>query len=81
MPEEIDKEKSADAIMQSLELELMQKRAGWEKDRAKARSRRMLGFAFLLLVMMGGLLAFFYFYMNRSDMPRTKTPAPAASSP
>lgn len=81
MAQEDDKQKSADAIMQSIELELMQKRAMWAKDRAQARSFRMIAFAFLFLVVMGGVLAFFYFYMNRSEMPHATPPAHATSPP
>jgi len=50
-----------DALAKALEVELMLKRASWQKAQAKRGTWRALSFFFLLLVILGALFAWFYF--------------------
>ena len=50
-----------DALAKLLEMELALKRAGWERARSRRNIWRALSFLFLLLVIVGGLVAWFYF--------------------
>ena len=80
-PEEIDPEKLA----RLLELELMQKRAGWQKAKARRSGLRAMSFLFLFLIFGAGLIAFFLFFNPdrvreiRSEHSSSVTPTPAAS--
>jgi hypothetical protein len=63
-PEKAEPEPSApdpEALMRGLELELITKRASWQKMRARRGTWRALSFLFLFLVLVGVLLAYFYF--------------------
>ena len=80
MPEE---EKKADeALARALELELAQKRLRWQNDREKYRTLRVLSFAFLFIIILAGLAAFFFFFSRTNGM-RDQHPEPssAAESP
>jgi hypothetical protein len=74
MPEE--KGKAEDELMRALELELAQKRLRWQQDREKYRSLRILSFSFLSLVILGGLVGFFFFFTRAKDA-REQHPAPS----
>ncbi|HEX5177475.1 MAG TPA: hypothetical protein VFV83_10620 [Chthoniobacteraceae bacterium] len=50
-----------EALARALELELIAQRAAWEKMRARYRAWRALSFLFLFLVLVGVLMAYFYF--------------------
>lgn len=56
-PSEIDAEK----LSKLLEIELLQKRATWQRNAAHRRKWRALAFLFLLLVICGALAAYFLF--------------------
>jgi hypothetical protein len=61
-----------DALAKALEVELMLKRASWQKARAKRGTWRVLSFFFLLLVILGALFALFYLapaLSHRGDKP------------
>jgi hypothetical protein len=80
-PEETDPEKLA----RLLELELMQKRAGWQKAKARRSGLRAMSFLFLFLIFGAALTAFFLFFNPdrvreiRSDQNSLVSPSPAAS--
>ena len=68
-PEQADPKPSAadpEALASALELELIMKRASWQKMRARRGTWRALSFLFLFLVLVGALLAYFYFSMEMS---------------
>ncbi len=69
----------ADDLARALELELAAKRAGWERGKAKRGLWRALSFAFLLLVILGALLAYFYFATEMRSKSEVR-PAPATES-
>jgi hypothetical protein len=59
-------ETDPDALARALELELIMKRASWQKMRARRGTWRALSFFFLFLVLLGALLAYFYFSTQMS---------------
>ena len=59
-------ETDPDALAKALELELIMKRASWQKTRARRGNWRALSFLFLFLVLLGALLAYFYFSTQMS---------------
>jgi hypothetical protein len=77
VPEE---EKKADeALARALELELAQKRLHWQRDREKYRTLRVLSFAFLFIIILAGLAAFFFFFSRTNEMREQRSqPSPAA---
>lgn len=75
MPQDSDpKSPDADALAKALELELMSKRASWQSARAKRGTWRALSVLFLLLVIVGGLCAW-YFLASEMRERRRETPA------
>ena len=68
--------KAEDELMRGLELELAQKRLRWQQDRERYRTLRILSFSFLSLVILGGLIGFFFFFTRAKD-PREQNPAPS----
>ena len=80
MPEE--KDTSAEALARALELELAQKRLHWRRDREKYRTLRVLSFGFLFVIILAGLIAFFFFFSRTNEMrEQPRQPSPAAESP
>jgi flagellar basal body-associated protein FliL len=75
VPEE---EKKADeALARALELELAQKRLRWQHDREKYRTLRVLSFAFLFIIILAGLAAFFFFFSRTNEMREQRSqPSP-----
>jgi hypothetical protein len=79
-PEETDPEKLA----QLLELELMQKRAGWQQKKARRGNLRAMSFLFLFVVIAAALAGFFLFFNPervremRSGSTESVTPSPTA---
>jgi hypothetical protein len=68
--------KAEDELMRALELELAQKRLRWQQDREKYRTLRILSFSFLSLVILAGLIGFFFFFTRAKDT-REQHPAPS----
>jgi hypothetical protein len=68
--------KAEDELMRSLELDLAQKRLRWQQDREKYRTLRILSFSFLSLVILAGLIGFFFFFTRAKDA-REQHPAPS----
>ena len=79
MPEE--KNTSAEALARALELELVQKRLHWQRDREKYRTLRGLSFGFLFIIILAGLIAFFFFFLRTNGMREQRPqPSPAGES-
>lgn len=78
-PEETEpkRETDPDALARALELELIMKRASWQKMQARRGTWRALSFLFLFLVILGALLAYFYF---ATAVPRQGGERPAAGA-
>ena len=58
-----------------LEIELMQKKALWQQKTARNKSLKSLSIMFLFLMVMGGLAAFYFVFMQAKEgrQPRTQT--------
>ena len=65
-----------EAIAKALELELIQRRSTWQKAKARRQRWRTLSILFVLLVLLGALVAYFYFV---PELAREEKSAPAAS--
>ena len=80
-PEETDPEKLA----RLLELELMQKRAEWQRKKARRGGLRAISFLFLFVVIVAALVGFFLFFNPervremRSGPTDSLTPSPTAT--
>ena len=68
--------KAEDELMRVLELELAQKRIRWRQDREKYRTLRVLSFSFLSLVIIAGLIGFFFCFTRAKDA-REQHPVPS----
>lgn len=71
-------------LAQLLEIELMQKRAEWQRSKTRRGSLRALSFLFLFLIIAAAAVAFFLFLSpERVDQLRatghSSTPTPSAS--
>jgi hypothetical protein len=55
-----------EALTRGLELELITKRASWQKMRARRSTWRVLSLLFLFVVLVGALLVYFYFSTEMS---------------
>ena len=60
-PSKIDPEQ----LSKLLEIELMQKRAGWQRTVAQRRTFRAFALLFLLLVIVGAIGAYFFVISHR----------------
>lgn len=56
-PPEIDPDK----LSKLLEIELLQKRAAWQRAADQRKSFRVIAFLFLFVVILGALAAYFFF--------------------
>jgi len=62
-------------------LELAQRRLHWQRDREKYRTLRVLSFGFLFIIILAGLIAFFFFFSRTNGMHEQRPqPSPAAES-
>jgi TRAP-type mannitol/chloroaromatic compound transport system permease large subunit len=77
MPEEQDS--GAEALARALELKLAQKRLHWQRAREKYRTLRVLSFAFLFIVILVGLIAFFFFFSHTNEMREQSLQSPPAT--
>jgi hypothetical protein len=82
-PEKAEPEPSAadpEALARALELELIMKRASWQKIRARRGTWRALSFLFLFFVILGALVAYFYFSTQMSQRDRESSSAERVES-
>jgi hypothetical protein len=75
------KSASADELARLIELELIQKRAEWKQAAARHHAIRMASFAFLLFVIMGALVVYFFVYSDLRENRSAPKPTPAAAKP
>ena len=69
-----------DALMEVLDMELALKRAAWQRTRSQRGTWRALSILFLLLVIAGGLVAYFYFAPALGRRGESSPPPEAADS-
>jgi len=73
--EKLPRETDPEALGRALEIELILKRAAWEKMRQRRSAWRAASLLFLLVVVLGALFAWFYF----APQLRERTDPAAAS--
>ncbi len=73
--------KAEDELMRALQLELAQKRLRWQHDREKYRTLRILSFSFLSLVILAGMIGFFFFFTRANDAREQQPPPSPTLSP
>ena len=64
-------EETPEAMAQALELELISKRSAWQRAKARRKTWRTLSILFVLIILLGALLAYFYLLpaLNRASEP------------
>ncbi len=80
--EDMDKGKADDETVRSLEIEFAAKRAEWQRNREKFRLLRLLGFSFLSLVIIGGIIAFSVIFTRVNEIRDERhalSPSPTVS--
>ncbi|MFL6583037.1 MAG: hypothetical protein ACJ8KU_00810 [Chthoniobacterales bacterium] len=75
-PDPIDPD--PEKLARLLEIELMQKRATWQRASAHRNTFRALAILFLVVVIAGALVAYFFFM---ADMPGSDRHTPSTSEP
>jgi hypothetical protein len=76
-PSETDPE----MLARLLEIELMQKRAAWQRASSQRNTMRMMAFLFLFVVIAGALAAYFFFFADVNRPSRAhEEPASQSSS-
>lgn len=75
-PRETDPEKLA----KLLEIELMQKRAGWQQAKARRSTYRTMSFLFLFLVIVAAFFAF-YFLASSGRVPPSRSEVELSDQP
>lgn len=68
-----------DQLAKLLEIELMQKRAAWQRTHSRNRAFRVLAFLFLFAIIAGALVVYFLFITNSPTL-REGAAAPSKSS-
>jgi hypothetical protein len=78
-PDELPPQRLSDpgALAKALEMELIGKRAAWQKAKARRGAWLALSIVFLLLVLLGGLFAYFYLV---PELSRRGENAPAGTA-
>jgi hypothetical protein len=62
-----------------LELELMQKRAAWKHTSARHNKLRTASFAFLFILIVGSLFAFYLLFSRVNEQRANQRPSPTPS--
>lgn len=75
-PSETDPE----VLARLLEIELMQKRAAWQRATAQRNTVRALAFLFLFVVIAGAIAAYFFFFADSRTKSTHEEPAVKSSS-
>jgi hypothetical protein len=71
---------NAEELSRLIEIELIQKRAEWQKTIARRKTVRSLSILFLFVVIMGGLLAFYFAFTRVNEQRAAHPPSPGASA-
>lgn len=75
-PRETDPEKLA----KLLEIELMQKRAGWQQAKSRRSTYRTMSFLFLFFIIVAAFVAF-YFLASSGQLPASRNEAESSAQP
>ena len=63
-----------DELSRLLEIELIQKRAEWQRANARHKNLRSASFAFLFVVVMAALVGFYFIFMRASENRQHRPP-------
>jgi len=66
-----------DELTKLLEIELIQKRAEWQRATARNKNLKTISILFLFLIVLGGLAAFYFTFMKVSEGKQNRPPAAA----
>lgn len=66
-----------DELTKLLEIELIQKRAEWQRATARNKNLKSFSFLFLFLVVLAGLAAFYFTFMRAREERQNRPPATA----
>jgi hypothetical protein len=66
---------NADELSRLLELELIQKRAEWKRATARNKNFKALSLLFLFVVVLAGLVAYYFVFMRASEERQQRAPA------
>jgi hypothetical protein len=64
-----------EAVSRALELELISRRAGWQKAKERRQTWRALSILFFLLIVLVALVAYFYLVPELSRERKSSAPA------
>ena len=70
-------ETDPEKLAKLLEIELMQKRAAWQQDKARRSTYRTMSFLFLFLIIVAAFVAF-YFILSSERVPAKRSSQPTA---
>ena len=73
------RETDPEKLAKLLEIELMQKRAGWEQAKARRNTYRTMSFLFLFVVIVAAFFAFYFLISSERGPSPREGPPPAAS--
>ncbi|MEY2546794.1 MAG: hypothetical protein QOG48_1911 [Verrucomicrobiota bacterium] len=74
-PPDLDPEQ----LTRLLELELAHKRTEWQRSGTRARSARINAIAFLVILIVGSAIAFFFLFSRVSEQRASHQPSPSAT--
>jgi hypothetical protein len=77
---EENKRETAEAFIRSIETELAERRARWERDRERRQAIRLISFSFLSLVILGALLALWLTFSRANEVRSERHLSPSASA-
>ena len=63
-----------DELSRLLEIELIQKRAEWQRNTARNKSLRSASFVFLFVVAMAALVGFYFIFMRANESKQHRAP-------
>ena len=76
----VTEQDKSEELIRTVELELANKRAQWERDREKQRTVRLLGFSVLSLIILGTLLAIFVLFSRAKEIRGSRAGTPSISA-
>ena len=79
-PEVNQKPTNPDELSRLLEIELIQKRAEWQRASARHKSLRSVSFFFLFVVVIAGLVAAYFAFTRASENRQHQAPDAAESA-
>ena len=74
------RETDPEKLAKLLEIELMQKRAGWQQAKARRGTYRTMSFLFLFLIIVAAFVAF-YFVASSERLPALRNQTDASAQP